>query len=234
VQPERRSVIAGLRRRSIEVEIYTPDPAAHGPGPWPGVLLLHEMFGLNSNVRADARDLARAGYLVAAPDLYGAAGMRRYCMRMVFTAEALANRGDSELVQEVHACLDDLKADPRCNGKLGMIGMCLTGGFALQMARRDDMAAPVVFHHGFGMRDGGLPDAEASDVKHTVLGLFAEQDRVACPRARVDRLQEVLGDRLEATIYPGVGHGLRSAFRYTPQGAQAWQRTLDFFAEHLR
>jgi carboxymethylenebutenolidase len=228
---ERRSIPAGLR--TIDVELHVPDRARHGSGPWPGVLLLHEMFGLNSNVRADARALARAGYLVLTPDLYSSQGLRRYCIKMLFTAEALANRGTGEAVREVADCLDYLKAEPRCNGKLGMIGMCLTGGFVLQMARRDDLAAPVVFHHALGARGPGLPAAEAAEIKHTVLGHFGELDKLLCPRSRVDQLQAELGARLEAHFYPEVGHGIRSTFRYTPQAEEAWQRTLDFFAAQL-
>src|SRR4051794_9321118 len=91
--------------RSIDVEYYRPT----GAGPWPGVLLLHEMFGLTSNVRADARALAREGYLVAAPNLYtGRRGMGRYCMKFFFSRDALANRSDAPQVAEIHELLDQL------------------------------------------------------------------------------------------------------------------------------
>lgn len=212
--------------RKIEAELFV-----EGQGPRPGVLLLHELFGLNSNVRADARHLAREGYAVLAPNLY-TGGMRRYCMKMFFSADALMNRSSAPQVQEVHRCLDHLKARPECDGRLGMIGMCLTGGFVLQMARRDDMLAPVVFHHGFGMKDGGISSADAAGVQATILGHFAERDPM-CPRSRVARLERDLGDKLQAHIYRGVGHGLRSQFRFTSQSAEAWERTLAFFSAQL-
>jgi carboxymethylenebutenolidase len=214
--------------RAVDVEVYRPE----GRGPWPGVLLLHEMFGLTSNVRADARHLAREGYLVAAPNLY-TDGMRRYCMKFFFSREALANTADAEPVREIHHLLDALKALPDCNGKLGMIGMCMTGGFVLQMARRGDLAAPVVFHHGFGVRGSGVSDRDASAIGVTVQGHFAADDRI-CPRSKVEALARQLGDRLEVNVYDGVGHGLRSAFRHTPQSDEAWQRTLAFFREQLQ
>jgi carboxymethylenebutenolidase len=113
-----------------------------------------------------------------------------------------------------------------------MIGMCMTGGFVLQMARRDDLAAPVVFHHSFGVRGTGLADEDAAAVRHVVQGHFAAQDRI-CPRKKFEGLARQLGDRLEMNVYDGVGHGLRSAFRHTPQGEEAWQRTLAFFREQL-
>lgn len=227
MSPELAAIAVG--RRTVDVEIYRPPTDAAGP--WPGVLLLHELFGLTSQVRADARHLAREGYLVFAPDLY-TDGMRSYCIKYLFSAEALNNRGDGPHVAEIHRLLDVLKAHPDCNGRLGMIGMCLTGGFVLQMARRDDMIAPVVFHHSFGVRGSGIADADAAEIKHTVQGHFAAGDRL-CPRSRIDRLAGQLGDRLEAHVYDGVGHGLRSQFRHTEPSAEAWQRTLGFFKEHL-
>jgi carboxymethylenebutenolidase len=215
-------------RRTIDVEVYRPA----GGEPAPGVLLLHELFGLTSHVRADARALAREGYLVFAPDLYSD-GMGRYCVRFLFSRAAMANTRDAPEAHEIHALLDHLKAHPACNGRLGMIGMCLTGGFVLQMARRDDLAAPVVYHHSVGRRGSGIPDGDAARVKTLVQGHFVEGDRL-CPRGRVEALAAQLGERLEVNLYAGAGHGLRSAFRHTPAAEEAWQRTLAFFREQLR
>ncbi len=214
--------------RDIDVEIFTP---SIGVGPWSGVLLLHELFGLTANVRSDARHLAQSGYLVLAPNLY-TDSMSRYCMKMFFTKDALANRDGSGPTQEIHHCLDMLKKHPSCNGKLGMVGMWLTGGFVLQMACRDDMLAPVVYHHSNGLIDGGLPKSQHAHVKHTIQGHFAEGDRI-CPKSRVNTLKKALGDKLEVNYYDNIGHGIRSAFRYTPQSDEAWNRTLEFFSQHL-
>lgn len=224
------SVSVGLGRRAIDAELYMPE----GDGPFPGILILHELFGLTSDVRADARHLAREGYLTMAPDLYSGGGMRRYCMRMFFSPDAVLNRSKAPQVREIHQCLDWLKSRRECSGHLGMIGMCLTGGFVLQMATRDDMAAPVVFHHSFGVAGSGMPAADADRVRHTVLGHFAEQDRMLCPERRIRQLAGQLGERLEAHTYPGIGHGIRSQFRHTPQSTEAWDRTLRFFADHLK
>ncbi len=221
------TVSIDVGRRSVDAELYTPD----GDGPFSSILLLHELFGLTSHVRADARHLCREGYQVLAPNLYtGGAG--RYCVKMLFTPAALQNRDDLEPTREVSRCLDYVKALPSSNGKLGMIGMCLSGGFVLQMARRDDMAAPVVFHYSFGQRGSGMPAADAADVKHTILGNFADPDRL-CPRDRVMQLKAQLGDKLDEKFFTGAGHGLRSAFRHTGPGAESWDRTLAFFAQHL-
>ncbi len=225
MQPELCAHAVG--RRTIDVEYYRPD----GQGPWPGVLLLHEMFGLTSQVRADARHLAREGFLVMAPDLY-TDGMGRYCIRAFFSREFLANKGATAQIGEVHRLLDLLKAEPDCNRRIGMIGMCMTGGFVLQMARRDDLAAPVVYHHGFGVRGSGITDGDAAAIRGPVQGHFLTDDPI-CPRRKVEALAGQLGDRLEVNLYPGGGHGLRSALRHTPASEEAWQRTLSFLHEQL-
>jgi carboxymethylenebutenolidase len=222
---EKRAIAVG--RRTIDTELYRPA----GAGPWPGVLLLHELFGLTSQVRADARHLAREGFLVLAPDLY-TGGMHRYCIRLLFSRDAVENRGDSEPVNEVHRLLDHLVADADCNGRVGMIGMCMTGGFVLHLARRPEVAAPVVFHHAFGVRGSGIAAADAAEIRGVVQGHFLSDDRL-CPRPRVEALAAQLGDRLEVNLYPGRGHGLRSALRHTAIGDEAWQRTLAFLREQL-
>jgi carboxymethylenebutenolidase len=224
---ERRIVAVG--RRSVDVEVYRPA----GPGPWPGVLLLHEMLGLTDDVRADARDLASHGFLAMAPDLYSADGAARYCMKLFFRPEGLLNRGHAEPVAEVHRLLDELKADPACNGRLGMVGMCLTGGFVLHMARRDDLAAPVLYHHAFGVRGAGVDLGDLASVRGPIQGHFADLDRVLCPKARVEALANELGGRLEVHWHAGAGHGLRSRFRNTAAGREAWQSTLSFLTAQL-
>ncbi len=223
---------AGSRR--LRCELWRPDPTRHGAGPHPGVLLLHELFGLTDNVRDDARRLADAGYLALAPDLFSDGGQVRYCLKQFFSMEGLLNKATSEGNREVGDLLDQLAANPACNGRIGMIGQCLTGGFVLQMARRPDMAAPVVFHHSLGVQGGGLPDADARNVKGPVLGHFAAFDPVACPRQRRERLKEILGERLEAHVYEGVGHGIRSLYRNRPPSDRAWDRTMAFLDRHLR
>ena len=216
-------------RRTVDAEIYRPA----GKGPWPGVLILHELFGLNNDVRADARDLAAHGYLVMAPDLFSADGAARYCMRLFFKPDSLLNQSTAEPVAEVHRLLDELKAHPDCNGRLGMIGMCLTGGFVLHMARRDDLAAPVVYHHAFGLRGPGAGPDDVAAIRGPIQGHFADEDKVLCPKSRVDALTQALGGRLQAHWHEGAGHGLRSRFRNTPAGRSAWQETLAFLSEQL-
>ncbi|MEM9694914.1 MAG: dienelactone hydrolase family protein, partial [Myxococcota bacterium] len=134
--------------------------------------------------------------------------------------------------REIHVLLDTLKADPRCDGRLGMVGMCLSGGFVIQMARRPDMAAPVLYHHSLGQEGAGVPDDEPLDDVVRLQAHFARRD-VFCPPRRRRRLEERLEGRIDAFTYD-LPHGFRSVARSTEGAALAWERTLRFFDEHLR
>ena len=215
-----------LPGRSIDVEVYMPESSEAAPG----ILLLHEIYGLVDWYRKDAEDLARRGYLVYVPDLYSGKA-RQYCIRSMVHAAGRNNRADSPLKAEIDSLLDTLKADPLCNGRLGMLGACLTGGFVLQMAKREDMLAPVLYHHSLGLQGSGVPDNESLDEVRVLQGHWSKLDPF-CPSKRRNRLLDELGDRVEAYLY-NMPHGFRSLSRSLPESNLVWQRTLEFFEREL-
>lgn len=212
--------------REINVEVYAPA----GGEPAPGILLLHELMGLLDCYRQDARELAERGYLVYLPDLY-TDGAARYCVRAMVHEAGRKNRSISGPNQEVHDLLDSLKFDKRCNGRLGMIGQCLTGGFVLHMARREDMDAPVIYHHSLGLEGAGVPKDESLDEIRLLQGHWSRVDPF-CPARRRRRLVRELGDRVEAHVYNSP-HSFRALNRNSGNARLAWQRTLDFFERQL-
>lgn len=217
-----------LADREIDVEVYAPA----GNAPAPGILLLHELMGLLDFYRQDAADLAKRGFIVYVPDLF-TGGAMRYCIRAMVSAAGRKNSVDNPLSQEVHAMLDALKADPRCNGRLGMLGQCLTGGFVLHMAQRDDMLAPVVYHHSLGIEGAGVPEEEMEQLGRikVLQGHWGNFDPM-CPASRRNKLIDALGDRVEAHTY-NLPHGFRSTGRYLPAAKKVWSRTVDFFEREL-
>lgn len=221
---DRRRV--SVASRDIDLEIYLPAET-----PAPGLLLLHELFGLRDYIREDAQDLASHGYLVHVPNLF-TGGAVRYCVRNLVQTAGRQNRADSGPNLEVHTLLDGLKSDPHCNGRLGMLGACLSGGFVIQMAKRPDMAAPVLYHHSLGQEGAGVPESESLDTVTRLQGHWARRDTF-CPAARRERLAERLGDRLEAHVYD-MPHGFRSVSRRRPEAPLVWERTLRFFDQHLK
>jgi len=217
-----------LPTRQIEVEVYASSSSSEKA---PAILLLHELFGILDVYREDAQDLADRGYLVYVPNLFSG-GAVKYCIRAMVSKAGRINAADSEVNQEIHVLLDALKADPRSNGRLGMLGQCLTGGYVIQMAKREDMLAPVVYHHSLGIQGAGVPNKESLDEVRTLQGHWSTVDPF-CPATKRNKLIQQLGDRVEAYTY-NMPHGFRSVSRGLPEAQVVWQRTVDFFERELK
>src|SRR5947209_1898560 len=103
-----------------------------GTGPWPGVVVIHEVFGADEVMRRQTRRLARAGYLALLPDLFTEGGARR-CL--VATIRA-ALSGHGRAYADIEAARTFLADRNDCTGAVGIIGFCLGGTFALTTAGR--------------------------------------------------------------------------------------------------
>jgi carboxymethylenebutenolidase len=224
----------------------TPELKAHlavppvGDGPWPGVVVLHEAFGLTDDIRQQADRLAAAGYVAVALDLYSAGGAWR-CIRSVFRA-LLSGEGkafdDIEVARAYTAGRDD------CTGKVGVVGFCQGGGFALLTARRGfDASAP-----NYAL----LPDDldAALDGACPMVASFGKKDRMV-PADAADTLRAGLerkGVAHDVKRYPDAGHSFLNRHNFGPFGVvekvggfsyhepsaqDAWTRILRFFDEHL-
>lgn len=211
-----------------------------GEGPWPGVVVVHEIFGLDDDARQQADRLAAAGYLALAPDLYSAGGALR-CVRA--TMQALT-RGSGPAFGDIEAARVELAGRADCTGRVGIIGFCLGGGFALLTAPRgfdasapnygplpDDLddalqgSCPVVA--SYGGRDRGLPGA-AGKLEVALTRLGVEHDVHEYPEAGHSFMNRHNGGPLVPLArIGGVGY-------HHPSAEDAWGRILRFFDTHLR
>ena len=211
-----------------------------GDGPWPGVVVLHESFGLNDDIRQQADRLAAAGYVAVAPDLYSAGGAWR-CIRATFAA---LTRGHGKAFDDIEAARTWLASREDCTGRIGVIGFCMGGGFALLTAARGfDASAPNYAHLPKDL-DGVLRGA------CPMIASFGAKDRTL--RGTAAKLEDGLrraGVEHEVKEYPDAGHSFLNRHDLGPGGAllrvagigyhepsaeDAWGRILRFFEAHLR
>lgn len=199
--------------------------------PLPALIVIHEWWGLNDNVRAMADRLAGEGYMVLAVDLYGGetadtpAAARALMLEVVEEpAEAQAN------IRAAYEFLE-IAGAPR----IGSLGWCFGGGWSLNAAQLfpEDLDASVIYY-------GQVTDDEDKlrPISAPILGLFAEEDSgiklesVEAFRSALERLRK----EHEIHIYPGVGHAFANptGTNYSAAAAEdAWAKTLEFLQRHL-
>jgi carboxymethylenebutenolidase len=209
---------------------YLAQPA-EARGKLPTILVVHENRGLNPHIEDIARRLALAGYIALAPDalfpLGGYPGDEDKARELFATLDQTKTREDFIAAAHLLAVL------PAGNGKLGAIGFCYGGGVVNFLATRlPDLAAAVPFY-------GNQPPAgEVAKIKAPLLIHYAEKDeRINAGWPAYEAALKAAGVSYQAYIYPGVEHGFNNDTtpRFDAAAAKlAWQRSLDFFNQHLR
>jgi carboxymethylenebutenolidase len=198
----------------------------------PGVVVIHELFGLNDNIRDIARRFAAEGYVALAVDLFSGALNRRLCVMRVLAALVTRPRSSKGL-SELRRALDWLQARPEVDaGRVGAIGFCMGGGYALGLACVDgDLRASSILYctNPWPLR----VVARACPI----VGSYAGTDGFTSGSGR--RLDAAL-DRFQVPhdikVYDGADHSFfnDTLDNYNPAAAaDSWARTLAFFQEHL-
>ena len=202
-----------------------------GDGPFPGLVLIHEIFGLNENMKAIARRFAAQGYVALAVDLF--AGRPRAMCMVRLMAGLLLNPLHNRGIHDLKAALTFLSEQPGVDAsRLGAVGYCFGGSFALAWACTDDRLQVIAPYYGMNPRPlkavarlcplvGSYPDKDITTSAGQKLAV--ELDRYQVPH--------------DIKIYPGTKHGFfnDTSNIYNQLAAQdSWERVLAFFEEHLK
>ncbi|MEO6703663.1 MAG: dienelactone hydrolase family protein [Jatrophihabitantaceae bacterium] len=219
---------------------YLAQPTS--PGPWPGVVIIHEMFGLDEAMLRHAERIAAMGFLALAPDLYSDGGARR-CL--VSTMRQVA-AGEGRAYADIEAARQWLLQRPDCTGRVGVIGFCMGGGFALVTASRGfDAAAP---NYGSLPADLDMAMAGACPV---VASYGGKDGGLKGAADKLDAALTTAGVLHDVKEYPDAGHSflndapngprlLRPLLRVMNVGPEpasavdAWARIEAFFTDQLR
>jgi carboxymethylenebutenolidase len=233
------SVLSTSRQGSFPLRGYLARPESDGP--WPGVVLIHEIFGIDDVMRRHARRMARSGYLTLAVDLYSAGGTQR-CV--ISTMRALF-RGTGRAYTDIESARQWLLGSDHCTSKVGVIGFCMGGGFALVCAGTSFDAAAVNY--------GQLPKNYEEVLARAcpIVGSYGAKDRSLKNTAmKLDDALTSTGVTHDVKQYDGAGHSfmndapvgprpLRPLLKISGMGPSreaardAWQRIDEFFAIHL-
>lgn len=212
----------------VSGELAEPSGAASAKAP--SLVLIQEWWGINDHMKSIAERLAGEGFLVLAPDLFHG----KIAKDAAEAGKLMTELDTLRAVKEIDGAATFLKAHPRGNGKVGVIGFCMGGALAFASACHvEGLSAVVPFY--------GIPPAEKVDytrVTAPVLAHFAKKDEWATV-AKAQVIEEQLvaqGKPMQLEVYD-AGHAFMNDSRpeaYDEKSAKlAWQRSVDFLKKHL-
>lgn len=212
--------------RQLEGYLARPE----GEGPFPGVVVIHEAFGLNENIKDIARRLANEGYVALAVDLF--AGRNRAICMFRFMSGLLFNSLNNSSVHDLKAALTKLSEQPGVDdSRLGAIGFCMGGSFAIAWACTDDRLKAIAPYYAMNPRP-----FEVVARLCPVVGSYPDKDFTTPHAQKLDTELDRYNVPHDIKIYPGTKHSFFNdrGRSYDEKAAQdSWRRVLAFFEEYI-
>ena len=210
-----------------------------GDGSHPAVIVIQEIWGVNSHIQYVTDRLPSLGYVGLAPAMFHREGLMSIGLHeeMETAVSRMRNCTDDTILADVQAAVDYLKTQPFVQGdRIGIVGFCFGGRVSYPAACNiSNLKASVVFYGGGIL--GALP--QTANITMPVLGLFGEEDQNPAPAdvAQIEAELTSQGKVHEFHTYPGAGHGFHCNARssYRPESARdAWGKTMAWFDQYLK
>jgi len=237
--------------KEVELGFLVLPDVDSGVAEHPGVVMIHDVWGLSDHTRDLAQRLAAEGFGVLALDLY----RRESEVKIENPGVWMRALSDPQALEDVQAGIDFLASDPATRARsVGVTGFCMGGMYALLAACScRGLSASVAYYgllsheHGILFAEEGLdperkprqPLDAAADLATPLLALFGDSDEFV-PMEDIERLRarvEAAPPPAEVVVYPGAGHAFMNDTRsdaYRPEtAAAAWQHMLTFLRSHL-
>ena len=213
---------------SIRAYVAYPERSSKAPG----IIVIHEIYGLTEWEPTVADRLAKEGYVAIVPDLLSSKHGRTP-KDEVEARKLVGELEDKRVTADLDATYRYLNNLPAVDkGKIGTIGFCWGGGQSFRYATNNpNLRAAVVAY-------GPPPDTAAMNrIKAPVLGIYGEDDaRINESLPMVTAAMQSSGKTFTSEVYPGTGHGFLKPGRQgydTPERARAWKRILEFYRARL-
>ncbi|MFY9790465.1 MAG: dienelactone hydrolase family protein [Candidatus Sulfotelmatobacter sp.] len=216
---------------TVQGVLYTPS----GKGPFPAIIVIHEWWGLNDWVKDQASKLADQGYEALAIDLYRG----KVATTPEVAHELMRGVPDDRANRDLEAAFNFLQSQPNVKkNRIGAIGWCMGGGYALDVAIDEPTLAADVINYGHLVTD---PDT-IKKINAPILGLFGAQDQGITPDDvhTFEAAMKEQGKKVEIKIYDDAGHAFENPNNKNKPGyrrddaADAWKRTVSFLADNLK
>ncbi|MBI2657183.1 dienelactone hydrolase family protein [Candidatus Woesearchaeota archaeon] len=202
-------------------------------GNYPAVVMIHEWWGLNDNIKEMARSLAAEGYVVLAVDLYDGKVGKNATEAGQLAGAVRSNPG--EAISNMKTAVQYLKnLENVDDNRIASMGWCFGGAMSLQLALNEPLNATIIYYGNLETNATKL-----SVIKWPVLGIFGEKD-TSIPVESVRKFEAALnelGIKNEIHVYPNVGHAFAnpSGMNYAPNETKdAWKKTVEFLGKHLK
>ncbi len=213
---------------TVQAFIYTLE----GKGPFPGILVIHEWWGLNDWVKEQASKLSDLGYVALAIDLY----REKVATTPDEAHEIMRGVPDDRAARDLHAAFEFLKSQPYVKkDRIASIGWCMGGGYSFDVALQEPTLTADVINYGHLATD----PRSLKKINASILGIFGGQDRGITVEdvKKFEQSMMQMDKKVEIVIYPNAYHAFENpnndnGYR-AADAADAWKRTVKFLADTI-